>query len=215
MQTINELSQRTGLSVPYIRKCKNKLGEIIAPYISRGGKNKLLFDDKGIAVFKKIKKLKDEGLAIVDIEKKLKLELKETYVSIQTEGLNTDQTGYDEEKLVPHPNTILGLLNKMIVGRIFSLENDKRKLEAEKEGALRNLKESEVTIKELEKTNQELNSILKKLPQGKSAEEIRKDWEVRQQLKKEKVKLLVELKNTGLFSFWKRRKIIRDLMEFI
>jgi hypothetical protein len=36
-----------------------------------------------------------------------------------------------------------------------------------------------------------------------------------QQQKKEKMRLLIELKNTGAFSFFKKRKIINELMEFI
>ena len=66
MLTLNEVSKKTGLSQNFIRLCKTKLGDILNPYVFRGDKNRILFDDSAIMIFDKIRKLKDEGLSISD-----------------------------------------------------------------------------------------------------------------------------------------------------
>ena len=70
-------------------------------------------------------------------------------------------------------------------------------------------------IKELERTTQEIKAALKSLPYGRTPEQIRGDYETHQQLKKEKMRLLIELKNTGCLSFIKRRKIIKELIGYL
>ena len=75
--------------------------------------------------------------------------------------------------------------------------------------------EKEKRIKELERTNQEMKTDLKSLPYGRTPEQIRAEYDSQQQLKKEKMRQLVELKNTGCFSFLKRRRILKDLIESI
>ena len=67
MLTLHEVSKKTGLSQNFIRLAKTKLGDILTPYIYRGDKNKLLFDESVIFLFDRIKSLKDEGLSLADI----------------------------------------------------------------------------------------------------------------------------------------------------
>ena len=103
----------------------------------------------------------------------------------------------------------------MIHGRIQTLEADKTKLEIEKKGIIQKLYEKEKRIKELERMNQEMKTELKSLPYGRTLSQIRGDYESLQQLKKENMRLLIELKNTGCFSFLKRSKLIKDLIESV
>jgi len=103
----------------------------------------------------------------------------------------------------------------MIHGRVQALEADKTKLELEKNEIMQKQYDREKRIKELEKANQEMKTDLKSLPYGRTPEQIRADYESHQQLKKEKMRLLIELKNTGCFSFLKRRRIIKDLIEYV
>ena len=70
MLTLNEVSKKTGLSQNFIRLCKTKLGDIMNPYVYRGDKNRLLFDDSSIMIFDKIRELKDQGLSEVGLVKK-------------------------------------------------------------------------------------------------------------------------------------------------
>jgi len=85
----------------------------------------------------------------------------------------------------------------------------------EKKEMMQKLFDSEKRNKELERNNQEMKAELKSLPYGRTPEQIRGDYESHQQLKKEKMRLLVELKNAGCFSFFKRRKLIKNLIELI
>ena len=70
-------------------------------------------------------------------------------------------------------------------------------------------------IKELEQANLKLKAELQALPYGRSPQQIRNDFDAHQQQKKENIRLLTELKNTGTFSFIKKRRIIKALMEYI
>lgn len=97
MLTLNEVSKNTSLSQNFIRLCKTKLGDILNPYIFRGDKNKLLFDDSAIVIFDKIKKLKDEGLSISDIVLGFKQEFTVSFLIANKDKLNFKQV----ENLAP------------------------------------------------------------------------------------------------------------------
>ena len=214
MLTLNEVSKKTGLSQNFIRLCKTKLGDILNPYIFRGDKNRLLFDDSVIMIFDKIKKLKDEGLSISDIVHGFKQEFTASLLNANKDKLNLKQT--ENLYALDEPdNTIDALLKNMIHGRVQALEADKTKLELEKKEIMQKLYDREKRIKELEKANQEMKTDLKSLPYGRTPEQIRADYASDQQSKKEKMRLLMELKNSGCFSFLKRRRIIKDLIEYI
>ena len=214
MLTLNEVSKKTGLSQNFIRICKTKLGDILNPYIFRGNKNRLLFDDSAIIIFDKIRKLKDEGLSMSDIVHGFKQEFTASLLNANKDKLNLKQTEnlYD----VNEPNTTVDtLLKNMIHGRVQALEADKTKLELEKNDVTQKLHDREKRIKELERANQEMKTDLKSLPYGRTPEQIRADYASDQQSKKEKMRLLMELKNSGCFSFLKRRRILKDLIEYV
>ena len=214
MFTLNEISKKTGLSPNFIRLCKTKLGDILNPYIYRGDKNKLLFDESAIMLFDKIKNLKEEGLSISDIVRGFKHEFTVSLLNANKEKLNVKQTDnlYNPGETDVSVNT---LLKNMIHGRIQTLEADKTKSELEKNEILQKLDEREKRIRELERTNQEMKTELKSLPYGRTPEQIRGDYDMHQQQKKEKMRMLIELKNSGCLSYLKRRKIIKDLIEII
>ena len=107
------------------------------------------------------------------------------------------------------------LLKNMIQGRVQALEADKTKLELEKKEIMQKFYDREKRIKDLERVNQEMKADLKSLPYGRTPEQIRADYESQQQAKKEKMRLLMELKNTGCFSVLKRGRIIKDLIEYV
>jgi hypothetical protein len=214
MLTLNQVSKKVGLSENFVRLCKNKLGDILNPYMYRGDKNKLLFDDNAIMIFDKIKELKGEGLTISDIVRGFKQEFTVSLLNANKDKLNLKQA--ENLYSVDESNTTAdALLKNMIYGRVQALEADKTKLELEKKEIMQKLYDCEKRIKELERANQEMKTELKSLPYGRTPEQIRGDYESNQQLKKEKMRLLIELKNTGCLSFLKRRRIIKDLIEYI
>ncbi len=214
MLTLNEISKKTGLRPNFIRLCKTKLGDILNPYIYRGDKNKLLFDESAIMLFDKIRSLKKEGLSISDIVRGFKHEFTVSLLNANKKKMNIKQT--DNLYNANDSNTTVDtLLKNMIHGRIQALEADKTKLELEKNENIQKLYDREKRIKELERTNQEMKTDLKSLPYGRTPEQIRGDYDMHQQQKKEKMRLLIELKNTGCFSLLKRRRIIKDLIEYV
>jgi len=214
MLTLNEVSKKTGLSQNSIRICKTKLGDILNPYVSRGDKNRLLFDNSAIVIFDKIRELKDEGLSISDIVQGFKQEFAAALSAANKDKLNLKQADNLYTANASEP-TVDTLLKSMIHGRVQSLEADKTKLELEKNEILRKLDDREKRIRELERMNQEMKTDLKSLPYGRTPEQIRGDYDMHQQQKKEKMRLLVELKNTGCFSFLKRSRLIKDLIEIM
>ena len=214
MLTLNEVSKKTGLSQNFIRLCKTKLGDILNPYVFRGDKNRLLFDDSALLIFDKIRKLKDDGLSIADIVHGFKQEFATALSAANKNKLNLKQAEnlYTANESEPTVDT---LLKSMIHGRVQALEADKTKLELEKNEILQKFEDREKRIRELERVNQEMKTDLKSLPYGRTPEQIRGDYDMHQQQKKEKMRLLVELKNAGCFSFLKRSRLIKDLIEIM
>jgi len=214
MLTLGEVSKKTGLNQNFIRLCKTKLNDILNPYVFRGDKNRLLFDKNALVIFDKIRKLKEDGLSISDIVQGFKQEFTEALLNANKIKLNFKQA----ENLYAvneSDTTVDTLLKTMIHGRVQALEADKTKLELEKNEIIQKLYDREKQIKEKERTNQEIKADLKSLPYGRTPEQIRADYDSNQQMKKEKMRLLVELKNAGCFSFIKRRRILKDLIESI
>jgi len=62
-----------------------------------------------------------------------------------------------------------------------------------------------------------VQGTLKLLPHGKTPEQIREEWEQQQKKKQEIARITTELKNINLnlFSFWKRKKLIKKLEELV
>ena len=214
MLTLSEISKKTGLSQNFIRLCKAKLGDILTPYIYRGEKNKLLFDESAVMLFDKVRSLKDEGLSLADIIHGFKQEFTSAMLNANRDKLRLNQTdnlNYDSNESASADM----LLKNMIHGRIQALEADKTKLELEKNEIMQKVNDQDKRIKELEQANLKLKAELQALPYGRSPQQIRNDFDAHQQQKKENIRLLTELKNTGTFSFIKKRRIIKALMEYI
>ena len=214
MLTLSEISKKTGLSQNFIRLCKAKLGDILTPYVYRGEKNKLLFDESAVMLFDKVRSLKDEGLSLADIIHGFKQEFTAAMLGANRDKLRLHQT----DNLTNDSNESASanmLLKNMIHGRIQALEADKTKLELEKNEIMQKFNDQDKRIKELEQTNLKLKAELQALPYGRSPQQIRNDFDAYQQQKKENLRLLTELKNTGTFSFFKKRRIIKELMEYM
>ncbi len=188
MLTIEELSKHTGLSINFLRKCQNKIGDILMPYIKRGNKNKLLFDNNAIAIFNEIRHMKEKGFSIPDIKKGLENSLN----SNKTKSSSLSQT----ENNIELYERIIELEKRHAADQ---LEWEKERLD--KAHALETLKNE-----------------LKFLPEGKSIKELNNDYFLRQKelLKQEKQKterlrILGSLKNLGIFSYKKKQNLLNEL----
>ncbi len=88
MLNINELSERTGLTVRFIRTSLNSLNDILNPHIKRGEFNSLLFEDGAIAIYNRIKYFKDKNYTIPIIRETLKKELNKEQETGKTQKAN-------------------------------------------------------------------------------------------------------------------------------
>lgn len=192
MLSINELSQKTGLKVSFIRKCLNQMKPILSSYLQRGRDNMLLFDSNAVVIFDKIQQLKQQNLTLPEIGKQLKNIQLQTKQSNQTNGSEVLQTAskaqvnYEDSKLF---------------NKLFEV--------------LKQSEEKSQRILELERINQGLQGTLKLLPEGKTPEQIREKWEQEQKRKQDIVRITTELKNISILSFRKRKRLIKKLEELL
>lgn len=200
MININELSKRTGFSVVFIRKCLDKLGDILAPYTQRGEFNRILFDSNAIVIFDQIKQFKEDGLAIPEIRRKLERDLSTNTETAKSTGVKSEQT--DEQS---------GEGGDML-NRLLQLH---QRMNEEKEKRIQERDQAAQVIRELEKQNQHLSLTLKLLPEGKSPEELKAEWEEDQKRRREVAMIVGELKTLGVLQFIKRNRLMKRLEELL
>jgi len=212
MNRIEDIKRLTGFETHYIRRLLNDLKDIFESHIKRGDSNAILIEPSGTVIFDQIKQMKESGFSIPQIRKELEK------VS-QTQEIHESKGGKN------HPQTISGLAPAREV--IDLLKEQQRELKQEREKKDQAIREKDHTIKEqaqiiaeLEGKYKALDSAIKMLPEGKTPEEIRQDWD-RGQIKKieaEKLKteiavILTELKTLSAFRFRKRKALLNRLEE--
>jgi len=195
MFTIYELSNNTGLKVDFIRKCLKSLKPFFDSYLVRGDNNSILFDSNSLVIFDKIKQLKEEGLAIPEI----KIKLDQAFQGDQPDIIKPIKTDIKSDQ---------SLHNFQV--KIYELYEQ---ISEEKEKRIKESNEKNDIISRLEKEKTHLESTIKLLPESKSPEQIKDDYEKNQKRKREIAKLIGELKSIGTFRFIKRKKLIKQLEE--
>lgn len=200
MYDLKDILRHTSFSYSFFRKCLLQLGNILEPYIQRGEHNKLLFDSNSLVILDKIKQLKDQNLSLAEIRKRLEKDLPNLG---QTRSTNVEQTLLQTSDNQP-------LLEKVF--QLYQEVNDeKEKRIREQEEKERIIQAKEQVVRELESKNRELQGALKLLPDGKTPEQIRADYQNRQERKIQIAHVLGELKNTGILNFRKRRLLLAEL----
>jgi len=200
MYSIQELSKRTNLDISFIRKCKNTFKQIIDPHIQRGEKNKLLFTDNALIIFDRIGQMKNSGLSIPEIQKQFK------------HDFQTVQTGVSKD--VQADVQAAQTVDKELLDKIFQLQ---KALSEEQTKRYLECKERDQKIFELEQLNHHLADTLKLLPEGKTPEQLKKEWDMEQENKAKALKIVASLKSensSGLLSIFKRKnKQLIDELE--
>lgn len=197
MININELSTRTGFSVVFIRKCLDKLGDILLPHTQHGEFNRLLFDNNAIVLFDKIKQLKEDGLSLPEIRRKLEKDL----------GTNSQTGSEKSEQTLEQGDT-----NSVTLQKFLDLH---LQVNEEKDKRIKEQKEASEIIRELEKKNEQLSWTMKLLPEGKTPEQLKAEWEVDQKRKQEVAMIIGEMKNLSVIQFIKRKKLLARLEELM
>jgi len=201
MFTINYIKKNTGLSDPFIRKCLKQLDTILKPHYNKGNFNQIEFTQNGYVIFDQINQLKAQGLNIVAIKKHLEKQLENT----QT---HTNTTTASNTNIVEQP------LNHLPID--MNLFN---KLFEEKEARFKERAEHQQRIMELEYLSDHLKGQLLYLTDGRTPEEVKKQWQ-QEQMDKQRISwILKELESLeGIFSvvnYFKRKKLYKELRELM
>ena len=99
-------------------------------------------------------------------------------------------------------------VNESYMEELFNLQ---QQVSAEKEKRLKEKNVSDIEINKKQEVITLLNNALKLLPERKTPEQIRGDWEKRLEDKKRIARIMGELKGLGFTRFRKRKKLINEL----
>jgi hypothetical protein len=76
MATLEDVARFLGLSKRAVRNRVNALGETLDGYLSRGTRNRLIFEGEAVAILRRLEELREsEGLPIQEAAERLKWEL--------------------------------------------------------------------------------------------------------------------------------------------
>lgn len=129
--TIETIKERTGLKEPFIRKVVNQFADIFNPYMARGDKNSLIFDENAMQLFDQIKQAREQGLGIEFIKRNLEKSLKNKESKSTS---NTDQSNLDKNS-----NTLLEQALKAVQDMNQAVLTAKDKLIEAKEQHIKDL----------------------------------------------------------------------------
>ena len=204
MNRIEDIKKLTGFETHFIRRLLNDLRDIFDPHIKRGDSNAILIEAGGMVIFDQIKQMKDKGFSIPQIKKELE-KVKQAPKNLESKGNQN------------HSETPLNLVPAQEVINLLKEQQQELKQEKEKrEQAIREkeqaIREQAQTIAELEGKYKALDSAVKMLPEGKTPEQIRQEWEREQRKKIEIASTIAELKTLSSFRF-RRRKALYTYLE--
>lgn len=196
--SLEEVLEITGLKIDFARKCLNHLREYLKPHENRGEFNRLLYNQSGLAIWDKIKQMKEQGLSLPE----MKRELEASKIPAQS----------TQPKHAEKPST--SDLNEKYLEKIIDLQNQhSQEMRAERDKSQRLIMEQGQEIKDWIIKYQGLDSAIKLLPEGKSPEQIRKEWEAEQGRKVEIASIIAELKTTSFVKFRKKAALYKRLEE--
>jgi DNA-binding transcriptional MerR regulator len=204
MHEINDVIKYTGLKDKFIRKCLTMFKDILEPYVHRGTFNKILIDDSGLVLFDRIRQLKEEGLSIPQIQKRLSKSLeggqsRKTEVSkVRETGRGTGKTIKQITETETYQTFFADLQNK--------IEQLHTEVKEEKDKRLQDIQLKHETIRELERGLATASTALKLLPEGKSPEQIRADYDNERRRKEKLHKLTEDIKNINTLRWRKKRR---------
>ncbi|MCP3927313.1 MAG: hypothetical protein GY714_32550 [Desulfobacterales bacterium] len=209
MFTIKDLEKKTGLKASFIRRCNSCLKDVLEPHTSRGDSNRILYDNNALIIFDKIKQLKEKSIALSIIEKEIRGTIIPTNKAQQTKcKLLSNQSSSDDFREM-----------------FFSLQKKYEQLNEDRlhDERKQNYKHIELNgrLIELKKINDVLRNSIKLLPDGKTPEQIKVEWEADQKKKLRIKQIRDELeKSSGVLNVWlwnaiKRKELLKELDELL
>jgi len=208
MFTIDYIAKNMGLTVAFIRKCLKQLDSILKPHCIRGDSNQIMFTENGYIIFDQIKQLKEKGLNINAIKAHLEQQL-------NSDSQQIDKAIQDDivNPLLTDINLLKRLFKEKELRLTERLEHQQRIFELE------HLSQHQQRITELQHLSDHLKGQLLYLTDGRTPEEVKKQWQ-QEQLDKQRIAwILKELESLeGIFSvvnYFKRKKLYKELQELM
>ena len=192
---VKDILKRFDLSRNYVTECLKHLAPFFAGHYSRGANNRLVFDSSALTLFEQIKTLKDLGKTLPQIKQVLETEIGKRG---QREGNepSTAPTTPDNRGGDPTSDKLLDALT----------ESHKSALNAKEE-----------TIQAQKETIQSLKNELLSLPDGRTPEQIKDEWNRQRQRAQKRTDLLdklATLQRRWIFDKPRRQKqIVQQLKD--
>ena len=228
MFTIQDIEKDTGLNVAYIRRCLQKMDKIFSPHYNRGEYNQIQFTQSGYIIFDQIKQLKEEGLNLVQITKKMET-LDPTHISNKKSSAKQPESSDQTQDQTLEPNIInhTSISEMRLFDKLFNEKEARLKERAEfqqfimsqERQSLQEKTELNHKLTEYELLTNHLKGQLLYLTDGHTPEEVKQQWQ-QEQLEKQRIAwILKELENLeGIFSvvnYFKRKKLYKELKELM
>jgi len=212
-KTIDDIVNVTGLKEPFIRKIIRNFDDILKPYIKRGDKNSLLFDGNAIAIFDKVKQLKEQNFTIETIKEEIEksYEIKDSQTKIlDSKTENNLDIHFLLNRLEEYHKEAINAKNELIKTQLnLSLElNEKEKVIFIQSEQLKLLTDGR-TPEEVKKEHREKEEELFKLKQQVDELELMK---IKEQKRQAILKELQSLEGKW-FAHKKRQGLIAELQN--
>jgi len=121
MYDVDQLAGLLGMSSHQVRLRLGQFRSLLAPYIHRGQKNKVLLDHNGLEILKRALSLEKQGRTLAMIEAELRRELggreDKTDSPTATDGTPSAKLIETYEKLVAQQAEELGFLRKQLLAK--------------------------------------------------------------------------------------------------
>jgi DNA-binding transcriptional MerR regulator len=193
---LEQVLEITGLKGDFSRKCLKHLREYLKPHERRGEFNRLLYNQSGLVVWDKIKQMKEQGLSLPEMKRQL--ETSKT-------PAQTDQPKHDKTAPLTDPT-------EKYLQKIIEIQSQHyQEIKAERDRSEKVIREQSQEIKDWVIKYQALDSAIKMLPEGKTPEQIRVEWEADQKKRIEIAAIISELKITSFIRFRRKAALYKRL----
>lgn len=212
MYSIKDLESLTGLKYQFLRECLKQFPGLFKQHTKHGNKNKILLDEAVFPIFDRIKQMKEQGLSMPEIRLRLEQAFPDQFP--QPPPTPTAQD-------TPPQTLSNNLQTPHYIQQLFDLHE---KISQLKDQHLKDLQEKEKEIYDLIRRNEALEGEIKMLPDGKSPDDIRKEYEARQReairqeieavhQQRDVTRLIADLEHHQGFLQGKRRKALLDELK--
>ena len=201
LYTLKDIQQQTGLKERFLRRCMDGLKDILAPHITRGENNALLFNESALVVFDQVKQLKEDDLTIPEIRKRL---------GYRYAGKHDDEVEETSgQGLVEISDKVVKGDDEISISKFYERLLDEKEKTHQAELEARGYR---VQLETKQAQIDALQSKLQLLTDGRDPEEVKRSEEEKRRQKVEILNRLEELEGRW-FKGGERKELIKKLRE--